>query len=200
MVIKRSGVLAAARGCPGGGLTGCVPTSGPSALAVMSGDSTTRPYEVIDIDPSAIEVLGRRPSTSFAARFGDHRYSNEPVIGIGDMITVTIWEASSGGLFSSPAALEKLSAGANSATIPEQVVGRDGSITVPYAGRVDGRGQDHAGRAGGHPALAGGQGDPAAGAGQRQQADRQHGLDRRRGHREPRSVSRSASRATGCWT
>ena len=34
------------------------------------------------------------------------------------------------------AALEKLSAGANSATIPEQVVGRDGSITVPYAGRV----------------------------------------------------------------
>jgi polysaccharide export outer membrane protein len=106
-------------------------------MAVMSGDATTRPYEVIDIEPSAIEVLGRRPPGSFAARFGDHRYSSEPVIGIGDKISVTIWEASSGGLFSSPAALEKLSAGANSATIPEQVVGRDGSITVPYAGRVE---------------------------------------------------------------
>jgi polysaccharide export outer membrane protein len=91
---------------------------------------------VIDVDPNSIDVLGRRPSASLAARFGDHRASTEPVIGVGDMISVTIWEASSGGLFSSPAALERVSAGANSATIPEQVVGRDGSISVPYAGRV----------------------------------------------------------------
>ncbi len=123
------------------GLAGCadLPSSGPSAVAVVDasgGDAQTRPYEVIDVDPSTIEVLGRRPKSSFAQRFGDHRASIEPVIGVGDMISVTIWEASSGGLFSSPAALEKLSAGANSATIPEQVVGRDGSITVPYAGRV----------------------------------------------------------------
>ena len=137
LVTKRVCVLVVAAIALAAPLAGCVPTSGPSAMAVMGGDPTTRPYEVIDIEPSAIDVLGRRPSTSFAARFGDHRYSNEPVIGIGDMITVTIWEASSGGLFSSPAALEKLSAGANSATIPEQVVGRDGSITVPYAGRVE---------------------------------------------------------------
>ncbi len=122
-------------------LVGCgeLPSSGPSATAVLDvsgGDAQTRPYEVIDVDPSSIEVLGRRPKSSFAQKFGDHRASLEPVIGVGDMISVTIWEASSGGLFSSPAALEKLSAGANSATIPEQVVGRDGSISVPYAGRV----------------------------------------------------------------
>jgi len=101
-----------------------------------SAPAAAKPYEVIDVDPGTIDVLARRPKSSFAQRFGDHRPSVEPVIGVGDMITVTIWEASSGGLFSSPAALEKLSAGANSATIPEQVVGRDGSITVPYAGRV----------------------------------------------------------------
>ena len=122
-------------------LAGCsaLPSSGPSASAVMdagSADPSIKPYEVIDIDPSVIDVVDRRPRSSFATRFGDHRLSVEPVIGVGDMITVTIWEASSGGLFSSPAALEKLSAGANSATIPEQVVGRDGSITVPYAGRI----------------------------------------------------------------
>jgi len=123
------------------GLAGCadLPSSGPSAGAVLdagASDPVTRPYELIDIDPSTIEVLSRRPKSSFATRFGDHRLSVEPVIGVGDMIAVTIWEASSGGLFSSPAALERLSAGANSATIPEQVVGRDGSISVPYAGRV----------------------------------------------------------------
>ena len=122
-------------------VSGCaeLPSSGPSALAVLdtgAADPASRPYEIIDIDPSSIEVLGRRPKSSFAQKFGDHRASIEPVIGVGDGLTVTIWEASAGGLFSSPAALEKLSAGANSATIPDQVVGRDGSITVPYAGRV----------------------------------------------------------------
>ena len=123
------------------GLAGCadLPSSGPSAVAVLdagASDPVSRPYELIDIDPSTIDVLGRRPKSSFAGRFGDHRLSIEPVIGVGDVLSVTIWEASSGGLFSSPAALERLSAGANSATIPEQVVGRDGSISVPYAGRV----------------------------------------------------------------
>jgi len=122
-------------------LAGCnsLPASGPSALAVIdtgTADPATKPYELIEVDPTTIDVLARRPKSSFAQKFGDHRASLEPLIGVGDMITVTIWEASSGGLFSSPAALEKLSAGANSATIPEQVVGRDGSITVPYAGRV----------------------------------------------------------------
>jgi polysaccharide export outer membrane protein len=123
------------------GLAACstLPSSGPSAGAVLdaaASDPAAKSYEVIDIDPSTIDVLSRRPKSSFATRFGDHRLSVEPVIGVGDMVSVTIWEASSGGLFSSPAALEKLSAGANSATIPEQVVGRDGSITVPYAGRI----------------------------------------------------------------
>jgi polysaccharide export outer membrane protein len=123
------------------GLAGCsdLPSAGPTASAVVAAggnDQISRQFELVDIDASTIEVLSRRPKSSFAARFGDHRLSVEPVIGVGDVVTVTIWEASSGGLFSSPAALEKLSAGANSATIPEQVVGRDGSITVPYAGRI----------------------------------------------------------------
>ena len=136
----KAGAVAACLAVAAFGLTGCadLPSAGPSALAVLDsgGDPQARPYELIDIDASTIEVLAKRPKSSFATRFGDHRQSTEPVIGVGDMVTVTIWEASAGGLFSSPAALEKLSAGANSATIPEQVVGRDGSITVPYAGRV----------------------------------------------------------------
>ncbi len=141
MQVLRLGIFAACAAVLGLGLAACgdLPSAGPSALAVLNGatgNGTVRPYEVIDIDPTTIDVLGRRPKSSFAEHFGDHRASTEPVIGVGDIISVTIWEASSGGLFSSPAALERMSAGANSATIPEQVVGRDGSITVPYAGRV----------------------------------------------------------------
>ena len=51
-------------------------------------------------------------------------------------VTVTIWEATSGGLFSAPIVADKIGAGSNSAMIPEQVVGRDGGITVPYGGRI----------------------------------------------------------------
>jgi polysaccharide biosynthesis/export protein len=91
---------------------------------------------VVDIDPTVIETLSRRGSESFAGRFGDRRITAEPVIGVGDAVTVTIWEAGPGGLFSAPLVTDKVSAGSNSAVIPEQVVGRDGGITVPYAGRV----------------------------------------------------------------
>jgi polysaccharide export outer membrane protein len=123
-----------------GSLTGCgsVPSSGPSASAVIDQGSNAAvlDYQFIDLNGSVIDLLNREGRESFAARFIDHGPSTEPVIGIGDGVSVTIWEASSGGLFSAPAISEKFSSGANSATIPEQFVGRDGAITVPYAGRV----------------------------------------------------------------
>jgi polysaccharide biosynthesis/export protein len=123
------------------GLSGCasLPGSGPSAGDVVqqaSADQTLR-YEVVDIDPTVVETLRRRGFESLSARFGDHKISAEPVIGVGDTVTVTIWEAGPGGLFSAPPLVSaQASAGSNSATIPEQVVGRDGGMTVPYAGRV----------------------------------------------------------------
>ncbi len=121
-------------------LTGCggLPESGPSTDTVLhdTSDGQGPRYEVVDIDPAAIEVLTRHHADGFSARFGDNRVTSEPVIGIGDTVAVTIWEAAAGGLFSSPAISDKVGAGSNSAQIPEQVVGRDGGISVPYAGRI----------------------------------------------------------------
>lgn len=93
-------------------------------------------YEVVDVDSHVVDILRHRGPDSFLAHFGDYRPSVEPRIGVGDTVSVTIWEAGAGGLFSAPLVSDKFSTGANSATIPEQVVGRDGTITVPYAGRV----------------------------------------------------------------
>jgi polysaccharide export outer membrane protein len=115
-----------------------IPNSGPGAYDVA--DQAVTPaglrYEVVDIDSSVIETLRQNGADSFQAHFGDYRPSVEPRIGIGDGVTVTIWEASTGGLFSAPSVSDKFSAGSQSAAIPEQVVGRDGAISVPYAGRV----------------------------------------------------------------
>ena len=130
-------------------LSGCssLPNSGPSAEAVATrqlGPDQEPRYLAIEIAPATIEALRRRGGGGFSSTFGDRRVSAEPAIGVGDAVTVTIWEAGPGGLFSAAptsGVAGAVSAGANSATIPEQTVGRDGAITVPYAGRVQAAGR-----------------------------------------------------------
>ncbi|KMO34272.1 sugar transporter [Methylobacterium tarhaniae] len=133
-------VLAAA--CLIGGCSSFLPASGPTASAVESGaDIATDQgllarYELVDVDAAVVEALRGRPLDSLLASFGDRRPSVQPVIGVGDAVTVTIWEAGSGGLFSGPAIADRFSTGSKSSSIPEQIVARDGTISVPYAGRI----------------------------------------------------------------
>jgi len=122
-------------------LAGCssLPTAGPSSEDVQAqavGVDQVR-YELVDINNQVLDVLARRGADSLRSSFGDYRPSLEPRIGVGDFISVTVWEAAPGGLFSGPAVLGPVSTGSKSATMPDQVVGRDGSISVPYAGRIN---------------------------------------------------------------
>ena len=122
-------------------MSGCstLPSAGPSANAVVSdatADGAQAPrYLVADLNQRAVSILDRIPRPSLYSRFGERSGAPSAVIGVGDSVQVTVWEAASGGLFSS-AAISGVSAGSHSASIPEQIVGRDGCITVPYAGRV----------------------------------------------------------------
>jgi polysaccharide export outer membrane protein len=136
LVIAR--VLLAGAACFALAACSTVSGAGPSADDVVqdAGTADSPRYELVDVDSSVVEILRHRGPDSFLAHFGDYRPSVEPRIGIGDTVSVTIWEAGSGGLFSAPLVSDRFSTGANSATIPDQVVGRDGTITVPYAGRV----------------------------------------------------------------
>lgn len=122
-------------------LTGCstiLPGVGPSNddVVAQSASPGVQRYEVIDINSSVLDILRHRGSDSFLAHFGDYRPSVEPKIGVGDTVSVTIWEAGAGGLFSAPLVSDRFSTGSKSSTIPDQIVGRDGSISVPYAGRI----------------------------------------------------------------
>jgi polysaccharide biosynthesis/export protein len=144
--MMRLGKLAASSAClAAAALSGCtaLPAAGPTASAIEAGSAVPvaeggvlARYEIIDVSPAVIEALRGRPLDSLLASFGDHRPSAEPLIGIGDMVSVSIWEAGSGGLFSGPLVADRFSAGSKSALIPEQPVGRDGAISVPYAGRI----------------------------------------------------------------
>ena len=120
-------------------LAGCgvLPASGPSAsdfVGQQSQDGSLGGYVLIELDERVASICNAQPRNSFIRIFSDRRPAPDIRIGVGDSVSVTIWEAAAGGLFS--AALDKMSTGSRSATLPEQLVARDGTIRVPYAGRI----------------------------------------------------------------
>lgn len=121
-------------------VAGCsvLPTTGPMTDDVIQhGDnSVEKRYAVVDIDERAVAVLASSSGPSLRARFGDYRPAPDQKLGIGDEIRVTIWEAAGGGLFSAPVS-DRFGTGSRSALIPDQMVSRDGTISVPYAGRIN---------------------------------------------------------------
>jgi polysaccharide biosynthesis/export protein len=125
-------------------VAGCsaLPTAGPTASDVKGQevkDNLTR-FDLVDIDDNVVATLLALPAESFHVRFKKYGRPPQPKIGIGDSVVVSIWEAAGGGLFgASPT--DHVSAGSRSVTIPEQIVARDGGISVPFADRVPAAGR-----------------------------------------------------------
>lgn len=123
-------------------LTACssLPASGPTTGEVTAASKPTSTGEtrfaLIDVDPNVVARMEKWSAVSLMGTFGKQGAVSTQAIGQGDYVQVTIWEAASGGLFSAPTNAQLTGSGSRTATIPEQVVGPDGAITVPYAGRV----------------------------------------------------------------
>lgn len=137
-LFKLFAIAAAAGALAGCGLT---PASGPSrdemVQSVYSPSAEGgEPFAWVEINGRTLDVLARRAPPTLRGFFGDYRPSASQVIGVGDALQITVWEAASGGLFSAGLESGSVSPGSRSAAIPEQTVGRDGSVTVPYAGRI----------------------------------------------------------------
>jgi polysaccharide biosynthesis/export protein len=124
--------------CTLGGCT-MLPRAGPmtSDVVASASSSSVNRYELFDISPQVVAAVRQRKTASFATRFGDTERSIEPTIGIGDTVAVALWEAPGGILFASNDVTSiPPQNGSHMATVPDQVVGRDGAITVPFAGRI----------------------------------------------------------------
>jgi polysaccharide export outer membrane protein len=125
---------------------GCyiLPAAGPDGANVRSrevGEVNGLPYDRIDIDARVAGILATHGSGTFAGTFTDRRPQASIPIGIGDVVSVTIFEAQQGGLFIPSEASVRPG---NFVTLPDQVVDRAGFITVPYAGRVPAAGRSQA--------------------------------------------------------
>jgi polysaccharide biosynthesis/export protein len=122
---------------------GCalMPTSGPASWNVWAGqhDPKNLPYAFVRITPKVAAVLGKAPR--LVGEFPDRSRPKDIVFGIGDVVGVTIFEASSGGLFIPAEAGVRPG---NFITIPPQAVDVNGNITIPYAGAIRARGRTQA--------------------------------------------------------
>jgi polysaccharide export outer membrane protein len=117
-----------------------MPASGPQSHEVQTEQHdlvpASLPYALVRLTPEVVRVLGRyspRLSTAFADRTPPKAFR----FGIGDLVSVTIFEAAAGGLFTSEAGVRA----GNFVTLPNQAVDENGNIDVPYAGEIKAKGR-----------------------------------------------------------
>ena len=124
------------------GSGGCTyfPVSGPSSADIESGKSETVPYQLIKLTPETIDILAAHEPKGLAGAFTDQRPPSKIVFGIGDVVSITVFEAAAGGLF---IPLEAGVRPGNYVTLPDQIVDNNGYISFPYAGLIKAAGRDN---------------------------------------------------------
>jgi polysaccharide export outer membrane protein len=117
-----------------------LPGTGPKSDAVNANatagvrSTTPLPYALVDVTADTIGFLSQPNLITFKGQFSDKRPKPIQVVGVGDVLNISIFEAAPGGLFT-----PGQSAGArpgNFVDLPPQAVDQKGSIYVPYAGEV----------------------------------------------------------------
>ena len=116
-------------------LGGCwiMPAAGPFEAAIRSESSPTVPYAVVKLTPETISALAQWEPSVLAGAFADRRPPAVIKFGIGDVVSVTVFESAAGGLF---IPIEAGVRPGNFVTLPDQAVDDNGNISIPYAGPV----------------------------------------------------------------
>jgi len=127
-----------------------LPSSGPSAHDIQEGAAAS--IHVVDVDDSVMRRLLERRANKLFSEVFPGLPPHDQIVLPGDVLEVSIWEAPPALLFSSAAgssfssatgnrtASSALSAAsgstANVTTLPQQMIGTEGSIYVPFAGAL----------------------------------------------------------------
>lgn len=119
-------------------LAGCqaVPAEGPKASAINEdagrspaevGRLNAAVFDIVDVDNHTARLVSDYVSTALKRRFGIGGGPGRAVIGVGDQLRITIFEAGADGLFSTSERKQ---------TPIEVVVQPDGTAAIPYVGTV----------------------------------------------------------------
>ena len=129
--ITLAGFLPACSLFPGTG-----PTSDTVNAYATAGIRSTAslPYALVDISSDTIGFLSQPNLITLAGTFPDKREKPTQLVGVGDILNISIFEAAPGGLFT-PGTTSGARPG-NFVDLPPQAVDQKGSIYVPYAGEI----------------------------------------------------------------
>lgn len=122
-------------------LSGCAMTgaSGPGTNAITHAQKNNPQIRVIDVtDEVTRSIFAAQNNSTFARILGDTPQRRR-VIGLGDVLTISIWEAPPAVLFTSAAGSNAgltNTATTSGTNLPEQMVDTDGTVSVPFVGRV----------------------------------------------------------------
>jgi len=116
-----------------------LPTSGPSTRVLEEATAqTSSMIQLVEINGAVnSRNVTREQRQLFSESFGANiipTYAINP----GDVLAVSIWEANPALLFGASPAMSAFSGSSSSknSSLPDQMVGADGHITVPFAGRL----------------------------------------------------------------
>jgi polysaccharide biosynthesis/export protein len=134
--------------CTGLLFTACssLPTSGPTASAIQKqADGLPASLQLVDITPQiARQLASQKQSAGFGAIFNTPSATARDLqVGVGDTLEINIWEAPPATLFGTTdqsARGATISASRNT-TLPEQTVGVEGKINIPFAGSITATGK-----------------------------------------------------------
>lgn len=121
-----------------------LPTSGPSVKKVeqSSANLNTSGIQLVDVtDKVARKVVASQKQSLFSEIFGAGIQPGY-VVGAGDVIEVSVWEAPPAALFGSGSLDPRSGPSTTRVTaLPEQMVNSDGIINIPFAGPVTASGR-----------------------------------------------------------
>jgi polysaccharide biosynthesis/export protein len=119
-----------------------LPSIGPTAKMVTAQALNTNGIRIVDVDTQVARDLSAACAPKpFSELFKAAADNGSEIVGAGDVLEVSVWEAPPAVLFSS-GVLNSLTGGASTiapsgtTTFPTQMVSGDGFIYVPFAGKV----------------------------------------------------------------
>jgi polysaccharide export outer membrane protein len=151
-VIRRSWLSSGLIVAIGSMLVACaLPAAAPTSTKLESSvNQADFPFHLVPVDSRIVSILSGMKGASFGPNFRSRaRYAASNALRPGDVVSLTVYETGGSTLFPPPLVGPAYSVGsalpqtlpAASSTVPPQVVEADGTINVPFVGRVKVSGQ-----------------------------------------------------------
>ena len=148
MIVRRKAVWASVLAC---GVSACatLPSSGPTAHQVVEGErreAAELGFQMVDLTAASLPTTDQTPMMSPAALAGLDRAGRVDLLGPGDVLSITVFEvgvtlfggaAQLGGATASAATSGNFDPSARAQSLSGVTVREDGSIQLPYIGRID---------------------------------------------------------------